>query len=202
MKNCIKIGTDFLIGLCLCFLLIPVKWVLAWIFAAAVHECFHLLAVKFFGGEVKSISVRVFGAQIQVELNGNVRRILSILSGPLGGLCLVMLADIFPRIAVCGFLQSVFNLLPVYPLDGAKILSGGLEAIFGERSSARICACVSQIILFLILIASLYCAVVLKLGLLPVIASLLLLIRYRKKALQTLVVNSTIRLQETNEVSL
>lgn len=203
MKRChIEIGPDFLVGLCLCVLLLPLKWVVAWVIAAAVHECFHLLAVKLLGGCVEQISVRIFGAQIRVELDGKLRRVISILAGSIGGLCLLILANIFPRVAICGLLQSAFNLLPIYPLDGAKVLLGVLESIFGEERGTNICRIISHTAMVLIILITLYCGIVLKLGYLPLLVALLLWFLRGKKPLQTPVAKGTIGIQETNEVSL
>ncbi len=173
----IEIRPEFLIGLCLCFLLIPIKWIAAWLIAAAVHECAHLLCVKLLGGRVEKISVWGSGAQIRAQVCGKGRSFLCVLAGPLSGLLLLIFAECFPRVAVCGLIQSIFNMLPIYPLDGQKLLLGVLTNIFGRLRGAYISNLISRVVLLLIFIAALYCAVVLRVGFLPVGAAGILLIR-------------------------
>ena len=61
------------------------------------------------------------------------REVVCILAGPLGGLSLLLLCRRFPRVAICGMLQSVYNVLPIYPLDGGRALRGILGRLPGEN---------------------------------------------------------------------
>lgn len=48
--------------------------------------------------------------------------VICALSGPLGGLLLTLTIGYLPRLALCALVQSIFNLLPFYPLDGGRAL--------------------------------------------------------------------------------
>lgn len=50
------------------------------------------------------------------------RELLCVLAGPAVSFSLLALARFFPRIAICGLVQGIYNLLPIYPLDGGKAL--------------------------------------------------------------------------------
>ena len=50
------------------------------------------------------------------------REALCALAGPLGSFLLLLLARHFPEAAVCGIVQGGYNLIPIYPLDGGRIL--------------------------------------------------------------------------------
>lgn len=111
----------FLLG-ALLLLVLPLPWLMASIFAAAFHELCHLGAVYALGGRVLRLTIGPTGAVMEGALEGRWREILAAAAGPVGSLLLLTLAPMAPRIAVCGLIQGLFNLLPLYPLDGGRIL--------------------------------------------------------------------------------
>lgn len=112
----------FFILLAFWLLILPLQWVLSAAAAAMVHECCHILAVRLLKGKILSIHVGITGCRIQTGPMGDWASVLSILAGPLGSFLLLLFRKQFPMIAVWGFLQGVYNLLPVMPLDGGRIL--------------------------------------------------------------------------------
>lgn len=108
-------------------LLLPLPWVLAAAAAAAVHELCHLGAVRALGGRVDSLTVGPAGAVMKASIPGRGRALLAAAAGPVGSLLLLALFRIAPRVAVCGLIQGLFNLLPLYPLDGGRMLRTALS---------------------------------------------------------------------------
>lgn len=108
--------------LALLLLTLPLPWVAAAILAALAHEGGHLGAVYLLGGKPQGLWVGLRGARMEAVLPTRGKEILAILAGPAGSLCLLPLAGVFPRLALCGLIQGLFNLLPIPPLDGARAL--------------------------------------------------------------------------------
>lgn len=103
-------------------LLFPLNWLLAGLLAAAAHELCHLLAVKAMGGRVLRLRVTLGGLLMDTSPMGAGRELVCLLAGPVGALALLVLCRRFPRLAICAMLQSAYNLLPIYPLDGGRAL--------------------------------------------------------------------------------
>ena len=111
-----------LLLLTLLFFLLPLRWLAAAFMAALLHELGHYCVVCLCGGRVHSFNIRASGAQIQASGLTPNREILCLLAGPLFGLLPLLLYKYLPFVAICGLIQSAYNLLPIYPLDGGKIL--------------------------------------------------------------------------------
>lgn len=115
-------------------MLMPLNWVISAAAAALVHEACHIFAVLLLGGKIRGFSVSVTGCRIETAPLGTMKRIVCILAGPAGSILLFAVRRSFPRIAVCGLIQGIYNLLPVMPLDGGKILKELLDRIFPEKA--------------------------------------------------------------------
>ena len=108
--------------LALMLLLFPVRFLVGVLLAALIHELGHLLALKIAGGRVLSIRLRSFGARIEAAPMSPGRTALCALAGPAAGALTIFAYKTFPELALAGLVQTVFNLLPVYPLDGGRAL--------------------------------------------------------------------------------
>ena len=153
--------------------LLPLKWIVAWCVAVCVHELFHLVAVKLCGGHISNFSVALGGANMECVDLPDKKYLFSVLAGPIGGLVLVLLGRWFPRMAICSWFLSVYNLLPVLPLDGGH----ALQILLKEHNSFDI---FQKILLFMISILGIYLCFCAKLGVLPLIIAVSLWIKNRK----------------------
>lgn len=108
--------------LAMLLLTLPLRWLLASVFAAAFHELCHVLGVILSGGTVQGFSLSVGGAVIHARVPGRFRELASIAAGPLGSLSLFFLFRFWPEAAICGFLQGICNLLPLPWTDGGRLL--------------------------------------------------------------------------------
>lgn len=118
-------------------LILPVKWILGAFLAAAFHELCHIALIFALGGTVRRISIRPAGAEICVDPMTKGKELLCAAAGPAGSLLMCSFGHWFPELALCGFIQGIFNLLPIYPLDGGRIVRC-LIAFFSPERAERI----------------------------------------------------------------
>lgn len=158
-----------LLMLALAVLVLPLQWLIAILLAALFHELCHYLAIRCCGGQIIGISADMGGARLEVAGLSNQQELVCALAGPIGGLSLLFLIRWIPRTAICGVFQSLFNLLPVYPLDGGRALRCGMEWILPLEQADRVCIWVRRISLGLVLGLGVYGTVFLGLGLMPLL---------------------------------
>ncbi len=103
-------------------LTLPLPWIIAAFSAALFHELCHIACAVLSGATVERFRVTPYGASIHAIFSGTVQELLCALAGPAGSLSLVLFARHFPRLAICGVIQGLFNLLPLFPLDGGRII--------------------------------------------------------------------------------
>lgn len=123
----VYIELRFFLFCAILLLLLPLPWVLAAVLAAAFHELCHIGAVFLFHGNIQEIRLDVGGAVITAQISGAVASAAASLAGPAGSLLLTLLCRSFPRLAVCGCIQGLYNLLPLSALDGGRALKNFLE---------------------------------------------------------------------------
>ena len=103
-------------------LLLPFPWVIAMLFAAAVHELGHCIALFFLNEPVLGITIGPFGAAIETIPLDRKAEMISALAGPGLGLMLCLFWQWIPKSALFALIQSIFNLLPIWPMDGGRVL--------------------------------------------------------------------------------
>lgn len=137
---------------------------------AIIHELGHLLAGLLMGMRPEKIEIMPFGVSISFKINvkeynkkiknGNVleiKKIIVALAGPITNFIIILIAsnlkiDLIKSMLIIytNFLIMIFNLLPIYPLDGGRILKGILHIIFGKRKSEKYINIISKITVIII----------------------------------------------------
>ncbi len=158
-------------------LLLPLKWLLAAVLAAAWHELCHILALRLYGMKPRTVALGGRGAVICTGLLGPGQELICALVGPVGSLSLVLLGRCFPRLAVCGAIQGFYNLLPVYPLDGGRVLRCGTQLILPPAVADWVCRWIRWLCLLGVCLCGIYGTFRLGLGLLPLLPGAVLLQR-------------------------
>lgn len=150
-------------------LVLPLRWLFAAAMAVLVHELCHWLALKALDIEVIGVTVRSGGIRMKTEPMTSGKELICALAGPAGGLVLLLFIRWIPRIAVIALVQSAFNLLPMYPLDGGRALRCISQMLFRQKTADRICRGTKFACAAALGILSVYCVVRLGVRLLPLV---------------------------------
>ena len=92
-----------------------------------LHELGHAITGIILGLKIKKININVFGLSIEFENYGKERlnnKIIIDMAGPAINIITFIIAVIFKHeeIAYINILLAIINLLPIYPLDGGRIV--------------------------------------------------------------------------------
>ena len=171
----IKVKSGLYIWMTFVLLFVPLDWLVAGMLAAVFHEFCHVAVLLLSGGRVRSLCVGLSGCEIHSTALGWSQSLFSILAGPAGSLFLVLFYRTVPKLAVCGLLQGLYNLLPVYPLDGGRVLQQLLDRFIPEKSDTvfmltGMSVCAVLLVISVILIDSA--------GLFPVFLALIWILRF------------------------
>lgn len=175
----IRIEFSFCLFAAMVLLVFPLKLILAWGLAVAVHEISHYIAIKLCGVDIIDLTIGAAGVNMQTVPMSKKQELACALAGPLGGFCLLLVARWLPYTAICAFIHSLFNLFPIYPLDGGRALRCVIYWILGDRYGALVCAWVRNICIVLLLAAGLYLIFRLNLGLPSVVFVALLFLKFK-----------------------
>ena len=125
------------------------SFLVTFLLAAALHEGGHLLAARWRGVPVRALSMTAFGCILDFVDEALVRDrdlLWIAAAGPLCNLLFALLC-VTPWVgrwrgaALFGaehLLLALFNLLPVFPLDGAVLCAGLLKPNVGERRAEQV----------------------------------------------------------------
>ena len=168
----IKLNLNLFLFLILFFITNQIEvYALVMVFAL-IHEVAHLICGVFLGLKPDTLKIMPLGFSIEFETNIQeynkkiiksnmlaVKKILIALAGPFVNLIIVIIGLIFnidSNIIYANFLILIFNLLPIYPLDGGRILINILKIFYGNRKANKYTNTIRNI---LVIILTVVCSI-------------------------------------------
>ena len=137
MRLNVKAEGSFWILLALLILTLPLRWVASALIAAGVHELCHLGMLQLLSVKVMGLRIRADGAVLDTGPMTEKEELLCALAGPGGSFALLLFLHIFPRIALCGLVQGLSNLIPLGDRDGARAVRSGIRLLSGKSPCKR-----------------------------------------------------------------
>lgn len=164
----IKFNIYFFLVLIIYFITNQIElYVLAMIFVL-IHELTHLFFGVLFGFKLDVFRIMPFGFSVGFKIgvqdynkkikNSNmvaVKSIIIAIAGPLFNLLIVIygiISDIDINIIYINLLIFLFNLLPITPLDGEKILINTLKIFYGNRKAKKYVNLINNIAIIILTI--------------------------------------------------
>ena len=115
-------------------LVLPLDWFLSAAAAAVFHELCHILVLYGLQGKMIRIQVGVRGCVMETDRIEEKKQFLSIVAGPLGSFSLVLWCRVMPKLAICGLFHGLYNMIPLLPLDGGRLLQLFLQRYFPDQA--------------------------------------------------------------------
>ena len=171
MQNRIRFSyaPTLLCYLAILLLIVPLRLLIAAIISAVTHELFHILALRFLCVPIDEVYIGLRGAKISTQPMTQKQELFCALAGPIGGILLIPFYRWIPAISLCAFAQSLYNLLPLYPTDGGRVLRCCAHLLLPDKD-AHVFTCGLEILtLSMIVAVSIYGSFWLHLGIIPLL---------------------------------
>lgn len=164
MKNILKIHNLTYLVIFSVFICGYFNYFLIISFILLIHDLGHILIIKLLKYNIFKIIILPFGSNIETNIDSNINSLHLFLISIAGIIMQFFLYPIFYLLNQFLFINDlsyeifllynqliiIFNLLPIFPLDGSKILLSGIENIFNYKCSLKIINLTS--ILFIIIL--------------------------------------------------
>lgn len=141
-----------------------------------IHELIHILAAHFFGCKCRGIVIMPVGLKGKIDSFENTllyKRNIILISAPLFNIIVGLIFN-NSYIGIGNILIGIFNLLPVYPLDGALLFQNTAGYIFGTLKGEKYIGILSKICIFILFFVGIICIVLFDFNIFILVISLYL----------------------------
>lgn len=160
----IRIDLKILIFLVIFYFTNQLRQYLIIMFFSMIHEIGHIVVALIMKIKLEKIEVMPFGLKASFGTNFNdnqVKEILVALAGPITSLALGIICtniNLFfvskQELVYSNLLIGIFNLIPIYPLDGGRIIKGILHIKIGKIKSQVYTERISNITIIILTVIS------------------------------------------------
>ena len=135
IKIQISINIEIFLFIIIFILTKQIQIYVAFILLTLIHEISHTLTGILLGLKIRKFSIMPFGFKIMFEETGsykknNIKKLIVAIVGPVTNLLIMIYAILFKlhsNIIYANLVIAIFNLIPIYPLDGGRILKSILK---------------------------------------------------------------------------
>ena len=136
-QNNIQIAAGVYLHLSLLLMILPLQYIISFLCSGMIHEFGHLCALKIMKVPIYRLRITVSGAVIETGEITPMQELICAAAGPFVGALPCMVREIFPLLAICAFIQTAYNLLPLYPFDGGRIWKSCLAILREKKNSLQ-----------------------------------------------------------------
>lgn len=174
----LDISPAFIGFFCAYFYFDPAQTFWPFLFSAALHEAGHLLALRCMRVRIHKLHLGLTGAVLYTQPLAYSRELLAAAAGPaVNAACTLTFLHAWPHFALISLLLLFYNLFPLYPLDGGRILRAALHLLLPDNAAALAEKILAVGFLAALTAAACYLTCVWHAGLWPVVLCALLLLR-------------------------
>lgn len=143
--------------------------------SVTVHEAGHLLAAKLLRVSVEAVELRLTGAVIRTDSVGYGKEAWITAAGPAASLLLsAWMLRCRAELAVVAAIHGVMNLLPIYPLDGGRLVRIAAYQILSEHMAETVLGVISAATACIVMLLACWWTICMQAGIWPIFAALLL----------------------------
>lgn len=163
----IRIDLKIIIFLIIFYFTNQLRIYLIIMFFCILHEIGHLISGLILKMKLEKIEIMPFGLSISFYMdfnNSKIKDIIVALAGPTTSLVLAILCRDINLVYITtqeavysNLLILLFNLIPLYPLDGGRIIKGILNKKLGVANSNRLINKISYITMIILTVISSIC---------------------------------------------
>jgi len=177
-RNKLSISTGFIAFLCIYYYLDPMRSFVPFVISGGLHELGHMLMLRILGGRIHKLRLFATGAVLETSQLSYRQELLCAAAGPIVNITLMALTmRSHPMFALVNLCLAVYNLFPLYPLDGGRILHALLSLLLPSPWTQFLEKLIGILFLSSVMLFACYLTAVWHAGLWPPIVAGLLFMR-------------------------